>query len=57
MQDTILSPRHRARSGLIYQIYLLQVLVYNETPKNKLEKYLISGGTVWESTSADFLLF
>jgi hypothetical protein len=34
----------------------ISVEVYKQTPKNKLEKYLISGGTGWKSTSTDFLL-
>jgi hypothetical protein len=35
----------------------ISVEVNNQTPKNKLDTYLISGGTGWKSTSADFLLF
>ena len=35
----------------------IYVEVYNQTPQKKLEKYLISGGTGWKSTSAEFLLF
>jgi hypothetical protein len=41
---------------VIFTEYIF-VEVYNQTPKNKLEKYLISGRTGWKSTSADFLLF
>ena len=37
------------------KVYLSEV--YDQTPENKLEKYLISGGTGWKSTSADFQLF
>jgi hypothetical protein len=40
---------------LFTRIYLSEV--YNQTPKNKLEKDRISGDTGWESTSADFHLF
>jgi hypothetical protein len=45
--------------GIFIFTEYISVEVYNQTPKNKLEKYLVSGGTCtgWKSASADFLLF
>jgi hypothetical protein len=48
MQGTISDPR----GGLDMSIFTeyISVEVYNQTPKNKLEKYLISGGSSEFST-------